>query len=100
MEDTSGDHLVRLSCSEQGQLEQVVQGHAQSGFEYLKRMKTLDFFSLNFHAWAKLNRITWATFAVNPYLNLNSAQDDSGQKSFDIRDYWVNVVWLNLVSSG
>lgn len=56
MEDTSRDHMIQLSCSEQGQLVQDVQGHVQSGFEYLKRIKTFDF--LNFHALAKLNQIT------------------------------------------
>lgn len=84
MEDISGGHLVQLSCSEQGQLEQVVQGHIQSGFEYLKRIKTFDCFKFKLSCLKKTKSVYLSSFAVNPYLNLNSAQDDSGQNSFDI----------------
>lgn len=38
IEDTSGDHLVQFSCS-----EQVVQGHIELDFGYLERIKNFDF---------------------------------------------------------
>lgn len=53
MEDTSRDHLIQLSCLEQGQLVQVVQGHDQSGFEYLRRIKTFDFLEFKLPCFSK-----------------------------------------------
>lgn len=36
LELISGDHLVQHSRSKRGQLQQVVQGHVQSGFDCLQ----------------------------------------------------------------
>jgi len=35
LEGTSGDWQIQPSCSKQGQLEQVAQGHGKSGFKIL-----------------------------------------------------------------
>jgi len=35
-EGTSGDCLLHLPCSKQGQLQQIAQGRVQSGFKYVQ----------------------------------------------------------------
>jgi len=39
LEGTSGERLVKTSCSEQCHLEQVAQDYAQLGFQYLQRWR-------------------------------------------------------------
>lgn len=42
--ETSGNQQVQHTCSEQGQLEQVSQGHSLSGYEYFEEESLYNFY--------------------------------------------------------